>query len=241
LASEAKDTTFHSVILAGVHDVKTLKLKLRPDEQMKYNSPWNIAVNFNVDLSLSLQEISTMLRDYAGERKVKMDMEKVSGRLYFYTSGYPFLVSRLCELVDTEVMKDDAWELEDVDTAVKILLKESNTNFDSLIKNLENNPELYEMVKSIIIDGEAVGFNLHNSLVCFGVLYGVFKDNRGQTALHNRIYEQIIYNYMESKIETAYVMGKRTTTAYLAKDVLDMEQVLLKFQQFMKENYSDKD
>ena len=30
--------TFHSVILAGVYDIKNLKLKLRPDEERKYNS-----------------------------------------------------------------------------------------------------------------------------------------------------------------------------------------------------------
>ena len=41
-----KDKTFHSVILASVYDVKNLKLKLRIDEERKYNSPWNIAVDF---------------------------------------------------------------------------------------------------------------------------------------------------------------------------------------------------
>ena len=34
---------FHSVILAGVYDIKNLKLKLRPDSEHQYNSPWNIA------------------------------------------------------------------------------------------------------------------------------------------------------------------------------------------------------
>ena len=38
-----EDITFHSVILAGVYDVKNLKLKIRSDEQHQYNSPWNIA------------------------------------------------------------------------------------------------------------------------------------------------------------------------------------------------------
>ena len=35
--------------------------------------------------------------------------------------------------------------------AVKELLKESNTNFDSLIKNIENNKELQELVRKIIL------------------------------------------------------------------------------------------
>ena len=38
--------TFQSVILAGVYDIKNLKLKIRPDEAHQYNSPWNIAADF---------------------------------------------------------------------------------------------------------------------------------------------------------------------------------------------------
>ena len=33
---QGKDSTFQSVVLAGVHDVKTLKLKLHPQEESKY-------------------------------------------------------------------------------------------------------------------------------------------------------------------------------------------------------------
>ncbi|NJN35179.1 MAG: AAA family ATPase, partial [Saprospiraceae bacterium] len=53
--------TFHSIVLAGLHDVKTLKLKLRPDEERKYNSPWNIATDFKVDMNLFPAEIKPML------------------------------------------------------------------------------------------------------------------------------------------------------------------------------------
>ncbi|MBN1970994.1 MAG: AAA-like domain-containing protein, partial [Candidatus Delongbacteria bacterium] len=41
-----REKTFHSIILAGLHDIKTLKLKLRPDDKAQYNSPWNIAAEF---------------------------------------------------------------------------------------------------------------------------------------------------------------------------------------------------
>lgn len=48
---EEKDISFHSVILAGVYDIKNLKLKLCRGVERKYNSPWNIAVDFDVDMS----------------------------------------------------------------------------------------------------------------------------------------------------------------------------------------------
>lgn len=31
--------TFHSVVLAGVYDIKNLKLKIRPESEHQYNSP----------------------------------------------------------------------------------------------------------------------------------------------------------------------------------------------------------
>ncbi|MCP4353384.1 MAG: AAA family ATPase [Desulfobacterales bacterium] len=60
--NEGKDESFQSVILAGVHDVKTLKAKIRPDDERKYNSPWNIAADFNIDMSFSPGEIGTMVQ-----------------------------------------------------------------------------------------------------------------------------------------------------------------------------------
>ena len=96
--------TFHSVVLAGVHDVKSLKLKLRPGEEQKYNSPWNIAAEYKVDLNFYPNEIKPMLDDYVAERGVKMDTAWMSERLFYYTSGYPFLVSKLCKMMDEEVL-----------------------------------------------------------------------------------------------------------------------------------------
>ncbi|GAA0182175.1 hypothetical protein SH2C18_46000 [Clostridium sediminicola] len=75
LQLKRKDYTFHSIILAGVHDVKSLKLKIRNGEEEKYNSPWNIATDFTVDISFSSIEIKTMLDDYEKSKGVKLDKE----------------------------------------------------------------------------------------------------------------------------------------------------------------------
>ena len=56
--------TFQSVILAGVTDVKHLRSRIRPDEATKENSPWNIAADFTIDMSLSEDGIKGMLAEY---------------------------------------------------------------------------------------------------------------------------------------------------------------------------------
>lgn len=97
--------TFQSVILAGVYDIKNLRRKLRPDEAHQYNSPWNIAADFKVDMSFSKEDIEGMLREYEQDYGTGMDVEEMAGLLENYTSGYPFLVSRLCQLIEEEVSK----------------------------------------------------------------------------------------------------------------------------------------
>ena len=45
--------SFKSVILAVVYYIKNLKKRVRDDSEIRYNSPWNIAVNFSVDMSFN--------------------------------------------------------------------------------------------------------------------------------------------------------------------------------------------
>ncbi len=195
--NEGKDHSFHSVILAGVHDIKSLKTKIRPEEEQKYNSPWNIAVDFEVVMSLSPKEIAFMLEEYAGEREVTIDIPYFSERLFYLTSGYPFLVSLLCKIIDDKVLpgkQEKKWEPGDLDKAVQIALRKNNTNFETLIKNLENNPDLYDLVFDIIMNEKRYSYNQYNPLFNFGTIHGILKKDEDQTRVHNRLYKQIIYN-----------------------------------------------
>nr|WP_206155003.1 AAA-like domain-containing protein [Clostridium muellerianum] len=244
LRNEGLDYTFHSVILAGVHDIKTLKIKMRPEEEQKYNSPWNIAADFDVDMSFSAKEIKTMLDDYVENKAVKLDKEYFSEKLYYYTSGYPFLVSKLCKIIDEKIMQEDSliWHKEYMDLAVKGILRESNTNFDSLIKNIENNEELKILVKRIILDNDDIAYVADNPIINLGIIYGIFKNENSKVKINNRIYEQRIYNYMSSLVETTVSIGSyNQQSAYIKEDgILDIRKILIKFSEFMKHEYSQK-
>ncbi|MEJ6951049.1 AAA-like domain-containing protein [Natronospora cellulosivora (SeqCode)] len=245
LREQNEDKTFHSVILAGIYDVKNLKLKLRDDEEKKYNSPWNIAVDFDIEMDFNPKEIATMLKSYQKENTFKINVPKIADKLYYYTSGYPYLVSKLCQIIDEKIINKDKklWTEKDIEKAVKIILNISSVNFDSLIKNLENNQDLYELVYDLIVEGLSKAYNIDNPVIEKGVLYGIFDNDNGFLKIHNRIYEQRIYNYMISKIETNIDMNFYNYTDNFLTDegYLDFEKVLEKFQLFIKEEYSDKD
>ena len=95
--------TFWSVILASVYDIKNLKLKLRPQEDHQYNSPWNIAADFDIDMNFTRTDIEGMLISYENDYHTGMDIRLMAGLMYDYTSGYPFLVSRLCKIIDEKI------------------------------------------------------------------------------------------------------------------------------------------
>jgi AAA-like domain len=238
--------TFHSVVLAGVHDVKSLKLKIRPDSEQKYNSPWNIAADFKVDMNLYPHEIQPMLDEYVREKGIEMDTAEMSYGLFYYTSGYPFLVSQLCKIMDEELLPAKITRQlteTDLETAMKRLVWSSNTNFESLAKNLENNQALYDLVYQVAIDGESLSFNLLDPVIHFGIIYGLFVNQNNRIAIHNRIYREVLLNYMTSKLHRHQLsQGNDFGGDYRNDDrTLNMEAVLLGFQSFMKREYSKKD
>ncbi|MTK13751.1 MAG: AAA family ATPase, partial [Clostridiaceae bacterium] len=246
LREVGKDHTFKSVILAGVYDVKSLKLKLRAEDEAKYNSPWNIAVDFNIDMSFSPTEIATMIEEYCNENTLSMDIHELSKEIYFFTEGYPFLVSRVCQIIDERIypLEKTPWSIYGVQKSVKMINEEVNTLFESIVKSLENNHELYELTKRILIDGEQIVFNPLAPIISIGVTYGIFKKGQDGLEISNKIFEEIIYSYMISKIRTS----AQNMSLYNIKSNfiepnggLNIEKILQKFMQFMKEQYSARD
>jgi hypothetical protein len=237
--------TFHSVILSGVHDVKTLKLKLRPDEEQKYNSPWNIAADFKVDMNLQPSEIKPMLEEYALDRGVSLDSQSLAERLFDFTSGYPFLVSKLCKIFDEDILPnkiEKIWTDNDINIAIQSLLREHNTNFDTVVKNLENNSNLYDLIHKLLVLGEREEYNIYDPVINLGIIHGILRNGLG-VRIHNKIYAELIYNYMTSKTKTRLTFADYnvSNSFYTPEKGLNMEIVLTRFQAFMKEQYSRHD
>lgn len=245
--NRGKDYTFYSVILAGVHDIKTIKLKIQEGDEEKLNSPWNIAATFDIDLSFHPAQIVTLLDDYLSEHlNINIPKQQVADRIYYYTSGYPFLVSKICKIIAEEfISKRDNknWTIEDVEKAYKIIVYEgfTTTLFDSIAKNLINNIKLYKFIYEIIIDNEAKSYTINNPNVLLATAYGIIKDDNG-CKIHNHIFEQRIYDLMLSihRDNSTIKSLSRTSDFYIGNDI-DLEHILLRFQIFFKENYSHTD
>ena len=250
LANQAgASNAFHSVILAGVHDIRNIKLKMINEgsytpaigENQLFNSPWNIASDFNVDMSFNPCEITTMLAEYEKDHSTGMDIHSVADEIYKYTSGYPFLVSRLSQYIDSR--SNQSWTIHGVQEAVQIILREKNTLFDDMIKNLINNKNLYSFLYNILFIGMKYEFNIYDPIIALGAMYGfISSDEHNKVRVTNKIFEICIYDFIVSKEATS---GKRIN-GVLQGDVtsggrFNMELCLIKFAEHYTEIFNARD
>lgn len=239
--------TFHSVILAGVYDIKNLKLKLRPKSEHQYNSPWNIAAKFKIDMNFSAAEISSMLDEYEADHHTGMDIPEVSAVIYQYTSGYPVLVSAMCKYMDEELPKeadfegiDGVWTKEGVLRTVKAVLIDDVPLFESMICHLGEYPEMKRMFQAILFEGNEFAYNPDMKEMNLACMFGYAVNKAGKIQIANRIFETRLYNYFLSEEELSCVIGnmaKRDKGYFIQDGRLDMEMVMKKFAEHFDEIY----
>lgn len=235
-----KDLTFKSVILVGVHDIKNMKLKIREEKDKVFNSPWNVATEFKVDMSFSEDEIEGMLVDYSKVTGARMDNALLSRMIRKLTSGYPYLVSKICKNIDENLDRD--WSVKGVENAVKMMLKEKNTLFDDVIKNINNNEEIKAVINDILINGRSISYNAFAYEQ--GLMYGLLAEKEGKLVVHNSIFEELIYSYVLEQRNIRDMYARFTSldeSQFIKAGTLDMEKCLLKFQEVMFQEYRQED
>ncbi len=232
--------TFQSVILASVFDVKNLKLKVRPDSDHQYNSPWNIAVPFDADMAFQKYGIEQMLQDYESDHKTGMNVSEMAQLVWDYSSGYPFFVSRLCQLIDT---KHFEWNRNGFLKAENYLLNEKNTFFDDLAKKLEDFPKMKQLLKDILYNGYEEPFNTYYKHIEIAAMFNYIKNVNGKVMIFNRIIETWMYNLfmVEEAIENRlYKEGQIDRSQFIDGKVLRMDKIIEKFAQHFNDIYGDK-
>ena len=232
--------TFQSVILAGVTDVKNLRRKIRPEDEHKFNSPWNIAADFTVEMSFSVSDISGMLAEYEADHHTGMDVESIAQTIEDYTSGYPFLVSRICQLLDGD--SSLSWNQEGISEIVRRILVEKNTLFDSLMGKVHDNNRLREVLWRILFAGEAVSYNPDDISISDAEMYGLVCNNHGTVKITNRIFETRLYNFFLSQAELdspSYMAGAEDKSQFVSNGRLNMEHVISRFVEIYDDLYGD--
>lgn len=233
-----KVPTFHSVILAGVYHIKNLKLKIRKESEHQYNSPWNIAEDFDFTMSFSSRQIAAMLEEYETDHQTGMDIPNIAEEIFQYTSGYPVLVSSICKYIDEKF--NQAWSKKGVETAVKKILDDSIPLFESMIRHLSEYPEIKKMFQSILFEGREFSFNPDTKEMNLAFMFGYTVNRNGMIQIANRIFETRLYNYFFSEEELSNAIvntAKKNKSFFVHDNRLDMDTVMKKFVEYFDDIY----
>lgn len=242
---------FWSVILAGVYDIKNLKLKIRSESEHQYNSPWNIAAKFNVQMSFTAGQIAAMLQEYETDMHTGMDTECIAQYIYDYTSGYPYLVSAICKFMDEELPGHDGfeslkcvWTKAGIEEAVKAVLDEKAPLFESMVRQLYEYPEMKQMLLLVLFQGQRISYNSDNQAISLAQMFGYVENREGSVQISNRIFETRLYNLFLSEEELTNTIYKRSQgerSRFICSNRLNMDLVLEKFVEYFNDIYGKND
>ena len=234
--------TFWSVILAGVYDVKNLKIKIRPEEDHKYNSPWNVAADYRLDMSFNPQEISTMLADYENDYHFGFNIKEISEEIFKYTSGYPVLVSAVCKEIDENLDKD--WSKDGVQKAVKLFIKDPNASIlKNITRNVETYPDLKKLLRAITLDNFKVSYYADNLPIDLARTFSFIRPNENsQAQIHNLIFQQVLLEYFISDNQLAALTPDTSSKIFIDKNGdLNMPLIINRFQDIIRQKRNKED
>jgi hypothetical protein len=148
-----------------------------------------------------------MLDEYEADHHTGMDTASIAKQIREYTNGYPFLVSRICQLIDEQFVPkkfdtlSKAWTAEGIEKAVKVIISEDNTLFDSIMGKLRDMPKLRGELRQILLSGETIAHSPDNDEQKQLRMYGFIVNNHNTVAIANKIFEMRLYNFFidESK------------------------------------------
>ena len=230
---QGDNSTFWSVVLAGVYDIKSMKVKIRPEEEHKYNSPWNVAADYKLDMTFNPQEISTMLADYESENHIGFDIKEISQEIYKYTSGYPVLVSGVCKEIDENL--DRNWTKDGVQEAAKNIIAKKTNLSDSMINNLAQFPKLKAFIRAVLMENYSIPLDVNNPTMDFANMFSIIKANKdGRVEIHNLIFQQILINHFISESNLNMLVPDSGMRPYLTKQGdLNMPLIINRFKDLM--------
>ena len=227
------NSTFWSVVLAGVYDIKSMKVKIRPEEEHKFNSPWNVAADYKLDMTFNPQEISTMLADYESENHIGFDINEISEEIYKYTSGYPVLVSGVCKEIDENLDRD--WTKNGVQEAAKNIIAKKTNLSESMINNLAKYPKLKAFIRAVLMENYSISLDVNNPTMDFANMFSIIKANKeGRVEIHNLIFQQILINHFVSESNLNMLLPDSGMRLYLTKQGdLNMPLIINRFKDLM--------
>jgi hypothetical protein len=217
---KVKQKALYSIGLIGIRDITKLIVG--------GVSPFNIADQVEMP-PFSLKNVRDLYSQYTRETNQPFTDEAVK-KVYKETEGQPWLVNRLGTILTVNVKPGtvEPIDRQDVEKAIESLLLEKNDHFD----NLYEKAILYkETFVKIVFDN--VKYKPNDKEQSWLEQYGLIKRKEKKAVVANNIYKE---RFLETFFNETEVPEDISMTSYvLPGNRLDMENILLDFEQYISQ------
>jgi len=221
----------HSMGIVGVKSIAQLDF----DHTI---SPFNIQDQFAIS-NFTVEQVAELYGQYTEEVGQPFAPEVIE-TVHEKTAGQPFLVNRLGQILTEEldIHKKQEITIEHFHDAYARILKEDNTHFQHIRRNIKRKGEFKIILNRILFDEREVYFNINDSHIRELTTYGLIREENGVCTIDNPIYQEIIiktFTPFINGVEDKYLSEHTEDfTDYLSQSgEIQMDELLNNFRDFI--------
>jgi AAA+ ATPase superfamily predicted ATPase len=230
-----------SIALVGMRNIRDYKAKVRENQAtLGTASPFNIIKQSLTLRNFTKEEVSELYRQHTDETGQIFE-DRAIELAFEQTQGQPWLVNAIaCEIIEQQLKKDYSQMItaEMVSEAIKTIILRRDVHIDQLLDKLKE-PRVQKVIEQVII-GE--GENLERTSDDFNYVkdLGLIRLDEGKVVAGNPIYGEVIVRTLSYNEQMTLESDDRFTEyempKYYKNNCVDMNLMLLDFQQFWREN-----
>lgn len=227
-----------SIALVGMSNIRDYKIKIRPDsETLGSASPFNIITQSLTIRLFTQEEIAALYQQHTAETGQIFEPGVIE-RVYYWTSGQPWLVNALAATCIYQICEYDfsvPITVDMIDRAEQMIVKERGTHIDSLLARLRES-RVQRIIQPMLTGAFMEGDSLNDD-VSYVTEMGLLKTDETTKSLvpANRMYAEIIPRYLTYDMQTR-ITAAIPSCPWVRDNGLDMDGLLKGFQQFWREN-----
>ena len=229
-----------SIALIGLRNIRDYKMRVRPEGQSTGEaSPFNVITKAMTLRSFTEPELRELYQQHT--EATGQGFEEEALRLAWeYSQGQPYLVNALARWCVEEIHKENFSQPvtgADMEEAKEKLIRERGTHLDSLMEKVYD-PRITPLVEQALLGGE-IDRDIHREDISYALDLGLFVEERGVLKPANPIYRETIGRYMTRGTQDT-ILARIPEAPWAKEDGLDMPGLLAAFQEFWRENASEK-
>ena len=226
-----------SIALIGMRNIRDYKARIRPDsETLGSASPFNVITEAMTLRTFTLDEVRELYQQHTAETGQVFE-PGCAERAFAYSGGQPYLVNALVKWCVDKIHDrryGEAITLKDFHEAKEKIIRERGTHLDSLLERMQE-PRVRRIVEPVML-GEERSFSRNDDDYRYVLDLGLLiEEPGGALRPANPMYAETIGRYL-TRDDQDDMNQSVPETPWVKDDGLDMQGLLLAFQDFWREN-----